>query len=318
MNIQQFKYILAVAEHRHFELAADKCFITQSTLSTMISKFEDEIGIKIFDRKKKPVEISNEGRIIIEQLKVITNNISELDELIKEVKGETKGNLSISIIPTISPYLLPLFLQDFAKKFPDLQLEVREQTTNEIIRQIKSRDLDIGIISVPMNDNDLIELELFKEPFVLYDSSRDIARNSSTTPNKISIKNIDTSNLWLMEEEHCMRTQVLSICDLAKTKSDRIKNIDFKAGSLDSLIRFVKTNKATTLLPYLSTVHFSEKDLECIQYFSDPVPLRTIGLVVHKNFVKKKILDALQKEIVSKVSTVIVEAEKKGVVMLPV
>jgi LysR family hydrogen peroxide-inducible transcriptional activator len=170
MNIQQLQYVLAVAENRHFELAAQKCFITQSTLSTMISKFEDEIGLQIFDRKNKPVSITTEGQIIIEQLKNIINDIEQLNELVKEIKGEIKGNLSISVIPTIAPYLLPLFMQSFASKFPDLNIKVKEQTTHEIIRNLKSRELDIGIISIPVEDKDIVEHKLYDEPFVFYDA----------------------------------------------------------------------------------------------------------------------------------------------------
>ena len=161
MNIQQFKYILAVAEHRHFELAAEKCFVTQSTLSTMISKFEDELGIQVFDRKKKPVGLTNEGELIIDQLKIILNNIDQLDELKHELKGEVKGKLTMAVIPTIAPFLLPLFLQDFANRFPDLVIEVRELTTKEILRQLKSRELDIGILSTPINDSEIKEVDLY-------------------------------------------------------------------------------------------------------------------------------------------------------------
>lgn len=211
MNLQQFQYILAVAEHKHFELAAEKCFISQSTLSTMISKFEEELGIKIFDRKKKPVHITAEGAIIIDKLKEVTTHIGQLKELVKEIKGEIKGKVSISVIPTVSSYLLPLFLQDFAKKYPLLKLEVREQTTQEIIRQLKSRDLDIGIVSTPLSDAMLEETELYREPFVLYDKQ-------TTSSKKVSVKNIDTSNLWLLEEGHCMRTQALQICNLKKSQ----------------------------------------------------------------------------------------------------
>ena len=169
MNIQQFQYILAVAEHKHFELASEKCFITQSTLSTMISKFEDEIGLKIFDRKKKPVQLTNEGIVIIEQLKIIVNNIGQLKELTKELKGEITGILTLSVIPTIAPFLLPLFLQDFASKFPNLIIKVREETTSEITRKLKSRELDIGILSIPIEDKELIEIKLYDEPFVFFD-----------------------------------------------------------------------------------------------------------------------------------------------------
>jgi len=294
MNIQQFNYILAVAEFKHFEIAAEKCNITQSTLSTMISKFEEEIGIEIFDRKKKPVQVTKEGSAIIEQLKIITNDIDQLKELTKEVKGEIKGNLTLSVIPTIAPFLLPLFLQDFAAKFPNLNIVVREETTSEIVRKIKSRELDIGILSIPIEDKDIIEVKLYDEPFVFFDAS-------DSESSSVSIQKINTNNLCLMEEGHCMRTQVLKLCDLNKTSIDTKLNFEYKAGSIDSLLRFVKANRATTLLPYLSIADFSENEKTHVSYFSAPVPYRSIGLVVHRHFVKKRLLETLQKNISEKI-----------------
>lgn len=311
MNLQQFQYILAVAEHKHFELAAEKCFISQSTLSTMISKFEEEIGVKLFDRKKKPVHVTAEGAIIIDKLKEVNTQIGQLKELVKEIKGEIKGRLSISVIPTVSPYLLPLFLHDFARKHPLLKLEVREQTTEEIIRQLKSRDLDIGIVSTPLSDAMLVETELYREPFVLYDKQ-------VTSKKRVSVKNIDTSNLWLLEEGHCMRTQALQICNMKKSQPSRIDNIDFKAGSIDSLIRFVNANEASTLLPYLSTIHLPTRDAKHIRSFITPVPVRTIGLVVHRHFVKNKVLELLKNEIEEKIKTVLPKSMMKGEAVRPV
>lgn len=298
MNIQQFQYILAVAEYKHFEIASEKCYITQSTLSTMISKFEDEIGIKIFDRKKKPVQLTNEGMVILERLKIIANDIDQLKELVKEIKGEIKGNLSLSVIPTIAPFLLPLFLQDFASQFPDLTILVKEETSGEIIRKIKSRELDIGILSIPIKDKDILETKLYDEPFVFFDAGE-------TKNNRISIKKIDGNNLCLMEEGHCMRTQVVKLCDLNKPYLSSKLNFEYKAGSIDSLLRFVKANRSTTLLPYLSVLDFSAHEKKHLSHFSSPVPYRSVGLVVHRHFVKKKILDALQQAILNKVSLIL-------------
>lgn len=311
MNLQQFKYILAVAEYRHFELAAQKCFITQSTLSTMISKFEDEIGIRIFDRNKKPVEISNEGLLILEQIKIIVNQVSQLDELVNEVKGEIKGNIRLAIIPTVSPYLLPLFLPSLARKYPLFKLEVREQTTNEIIRQIKSRDLDIGIASIPLQEKELIEIELYQEPFVLYDG-RGVKKTNA------HVHLLDVQNLWLMEEGHCMRTQVLSICDLKKKKNAPVKNIDFKAGSIESLLNFVKVHKGTTLLPYLSTLKLNKEDTRHVRQFATPIPMRSIGMIVHRHFVKKKALGLFKNHILASVGPVLELMNKKGMLIKPI
>ncbi|PBQ34613.1 DNA-binding transcriptional regulator OxyR [Sphingobacteriaceae bacterium] len=310
MNIQQFQYILAVAEHKHFELAAEKCFITQSTLSTMISKFEDEIDVQIFDRKKKPVQITNEGSVIIEQLKIITNTIEQLQELVKEVRGEIKGTVTLSVIPTVAPFLLPLFLQDFAAKFPSLTIKVREETTSEIIRKIKSRELDIGILSIPLADKDLIEIKLYDEPFVFFDAGNVVDKT-------VSMKKINLKNLFLMEEGHCMRTQVLQLCDISKQQIDTKLNFEYMAGSIDSLLRFVKANKATTLLPYLAVNDFSKEEKMHVGRFSSPVPYRTVGMVVHRHFVKKKLFEILQKDIMIKVSSVISKTDIVGEKLSP-
>jgi LysR family hydrogen peroxide-inducible transcriptional activator len=257
MNIHQFQYILALAETRHFENAAEKCFITQSTLSTMISKFEDEVGIIIFDRKKKPVELTSEGVIMIEQLKKISKEIEQLTEITKEIKGEVSGDLSISVIPTIAPGILPLFINDFASKFPNLNIEVKEETTAEIMRQIKSRDLDIGIVSIPLNDKDIREIHLYDEPFVFYDTN-------STIANKVDAAHLDVSNICLLDEGHCMRAQILELCNMQTNRLNNQINFKYNAGSIDSLMRFVKANKASTLLPYLSTIDLNAPSLSVL------------------------------------------------------
>jgi LysR family hydrogen peroxide-inducible transcriptional activator len=310
MNIQQFQYVLAVAETKHFEQAADKCFISQSTLSTMISKFEGEIGIKIFDRKKKPLIITQEGEAVLEQLRIIKKEIDQLDELTKEIKGEFLGSLSISVIPTIAPFLLPLFLQDFAKRFPKVSIQVKEQTTSEIMRQIKSRELDIGILSTPLLDKDLVEIDLYDEPFIFYDSEN--KRNQKILP-----KNLDMSKLCLLEEGHCMRTQVENLCDIHKMKLKSTLNFDYKAGSIDSLLRFVRANEASTLLPFLSTLELSDNEKTKLSQFADPIPYRSVGIVVHRHFVKNKILDHLKSSILTEVRTKLPKFQASGEQLAP-
>ncbi|MGB0428983.1 MAG: LysR substrate-binding domain-containing protein [Bacteroidia bacterium] len=311
MNIQQFKYILAVAKTQHFETAAELCYISQSTLSTMVSRFENEIGIKIFDRKKKPVKTTHEGDLIIEQLKSITKEIEQLNELTQEIKGEVKGNLSMAVIPTIAPFLLPLFLQNFAQKFPDLNIEVKEQTTAEIIRNIKLRELDIGIISIPVLDPDIKEVKLYDEPFRFFNATHDDGQ-------KIKSQHLDVNSLCLLEEGHCMRTQVIKLCDLHKKNLKSKLNFEYKAGSIDSLLRFVKANKATTLLPLLSTIDMSTQDQKHLSAFSNPVPFRSVGLVVHRHYVKNQVLKILKSEILEKVGQVMDLDDLEGEMLLPV
>jgi LysR family hydrogen peroxide-inducible transcriptional activator len=310
MNIQQFQYILAVAEHKHFELAAEKCFISQSTLSTMISRFEDEIGFKIFDRKKKPVQLTNEGAIIIEQLKIIANNIEQLKELTSIVKGEIKGSLTLSVIPTIAPFLLPIFLQDFATKFPNLKIKVREETTTEIIQKLKSRELDIGILSTPLKDNEILEIKLYDEPFLFFDAEQ-------VANDYITLEEIKMKNLCLMEEGHCMRTQVMQLCDNGDSQNGAKFNFEYKAGSIDSLLRFVKANKGTTLLPYLATIDFSKQEKTHLSNFLTPIPYRSVGMVVHRHFVKKNLLDILQKDITKIIMPILNKMEIDGERLYP-
>lgn len=295
MNIQQFNYVLAVAEHRHFETAAEKCFVAQSTLSTMISKFEEEIGVKVFDRRVKPVKLTQEGETIVLQLKRIKFEIEQLQESIQSLKGEMKGDIKIGCIPTIAPFLLPLFLQGFSNKYPELYLEIKELTTSEIEQRILSRDLDIGIVSTPIITEDLKKLPIYEEDFVLFDASNKVKK-------QVKLADLNMDKFWLLEEGHCMRTQVLEICDAVKPQLNPSLNINYKAGSIDSLLRFVKTNKGKTLLPALAVTDFTKEEKQHLRYFKKDNPYRTIGLVVHPHFAKAKVLKVLIKDIAATVN----------------
>ncbi len=298
MNLQQFEYVIAVSELRSFQKAADKCFITQSTLSTMVAKLEEELGIIIFNRKTKPVTVTEEGSKVIRQLKIISKEIDNLHEVVSELKGEIKGSIKIGVIPTISPYLLPLFLNDFVNQFPAVQFEISELTTDKITELITTRDLDIGILSTPLNLPEIREVHLYNEPFLIYDRLKKPGKSRS------AISDLDFSRLWLLDEGHCMRTQVESICGL-KNKRDINQNLEYKSGSIDTLMKFVKSNNGITLLPYLATMDFSEEDRKQLSKIQDPVPVRSIGLVVHQHFVKNNILELLKKDILRVVQPIL-------------
>jgi LysR family hydrogen peroxide-inducible transcriptional activator len=305
MNIQQMEYVIALAETRHFDSAAGRCFVTQSTLSTMIAKFESELGITLFDRKQKPLGITTAGMPVIEHMRVILKEIQQLHEISKELKGEVRGELKMAVIPTIAPFLLPLFLQGFAQKFPLLKIRVRELTTTEIMRQLKSRDLDIGIVSTPLHDSELLEFKLYDEPFVFYDAGL-------KQPKNVAAEKLDMRNIVLLEEGHCMRAQVVQFCDVKRKPLGNRLNFEFKAGSIDSLLRFVKVNKASTLLPYLATNDMPIRDLNRVSRFSGQEPYRTVGIAVHRHFVKKQVLELLQQEIIAVVSKVMPKRRFKG------
>lgn len=304
MNVQQIEYVIAVSKLRNFGKAAAQCFITQSTLSTMIARFETEIGVIVFDRKTKPVSITKEGEQIIQQLKIISKEIANLNEVVNALKGEIVGHLKIGAIPTVAPYLFPLFLYDFIKKFPKVHFEISEITTEKIMDSLKKRDLDIGIVSTPLEDSEIIETPLYNEPFLLFDSD-----NNKQSEN-FTIGDIDFNRLWLLEEGHCMRTQIEKICDL-REKRILNGNLDYKSGTIDTLMKFVNKNRGLTLLPQLAVLDLPESEHIHLKKFKAPIPVRTIGLVVHKHFVKKNILELLKGEIQAKVIPLI-EKNKEG------
>ncbi len=310
MNVQQIKYVIAVSKTGSFGQAAEMCFVTQSTLSTMVARFESELGITIFDRKTKPIRTTSEGSYILQQLKVISNEMNNLKEVVKELKGEVIGDLKIGAIPTVAPYLFPYFLQEFIKKIAYINFEISEIPTEKIVENLLSRDLDIGIAAIPLKHPDLIELPLYQEPFLLFD------KVDKNTNKKFTISEIDYKRLWLLEEGHCMRNQVEKICELRQERMIN-GNLIYKSGTIGTLMKFVNNNNGVTLLPQLATLDLSQKEQEHLRVFEDPTPVREIGLIVHKHFVKKNLLEELQKNIQEKILPLIGMEEKETNVISP-
>jgi len=308
MNIQQFQYVLAVVNSRNFEIAAERCYVTQSTLSTMIGRLEDEIGIKIFNRKTKPVSVTPEGEQLIERLRIVTHEIEQLNVLVQELKGEMVGELRIGIIPTVAPYILSRFLPRFVNQFPKVKTIVREMPTEQIQNGIKNRSLDIGILAVPIDDNELIEDRLYTEPFLIYD-----CRNISC-PSRLSARDLDYSKLWLLQEGHCLRTQVYKICERSSLSSKSNLNFEFESGSMDSLLRFTKANQGLTIIPYLASLDIADKDKVKLVEFKKPTPVRSIGLLTHKYFVKKSLLKELKTSIRESVEKFLPKIDKANII----
>ena len=298
MNIQQIKYVIAVEKLRSFGEAAKECYISQPTLSTMIARYEEEIGVIIFDRKTKPVTVTKEGKQIVQQLKILANEFQNLDVKISNLKGELVGKIKVGVIPTIAPYLLPRFLNEWIGKLPKMQFEISELTTDKIIEGIKHRDIDIGIASTPLKEPDLIEHHLYDEPFLLYDKS------GSGLKHGFNLKEIDINRLWLLEEGHCMKTQTETICGLRKKRKIN-SNLEYKSGSIDTLLRFVEKYNGITLLPLLSTTEFPLKNQKLLKEFKSPVPARSVGLIVHKHFIKQNVLAMLKKDIIKATSKIL-------------
>lgn len=302
MNVQQVDYILAVAELRHFGLAAEKCNITQSTISTMVSRFEEELGLQLFDRKTKPITITLEGEEVIKQLSIIREELGVLKEKVQELKGEGRGELRIGVIPTIGPYLLPLFLHDFVQMHPDIQFEVSEITTEQIVQDILNRRLDIGIVSIPLREPAIREVFLYDEPFLCYDPQKD--KQGGTC----QVKDLDYDRLWLLEEGHCMRTQVEKICAFQEARR-LSRNLDYKSATIHTLIKLVKKSMGMTLLPFLSTIDLTARERSHLYHFETPIPCRSVGLIVHQYFAKTTLLESLQQHIEGCIATKLPEVK---------
>ncbi|MCG2616508.1 LysR substrate-binding domain-containing protein [Terrimonas sp. NA20] len=292
MTFVQLEYIIAVDTWRHFATAAEHCFVTQPTLSMQIQKLEEELDVKIFDRSKQPVVPTETGAEIIEQARVIMSERNLLLEKLQNKKGVLTGELRIGIIPTLAPYLLPLFVQPFTKKFPSVKLVVHEMMTELIVARLREGKIDAGILVTPLQEAGIKEFILFYEELMAYASKK----NAIYDKTYILPQDIDPNKLWLLEEGHCFRSQIVNLCELRKMSKEG-SSFDYEAGSIETLRRMVELNDGITIIPELATLDMPPKQTQLIRPFKKPAPMREVSLVVHRNFVKKALIDALKEEI---------------------
>ena len=289
MTITQLKYVLAVAEHQNFTKAAEKCFVTQPTLSMQIQKLEDQLAIQIFDRSKKPIELTEVGRKIVNQAKNIVNEADRITDIVDQQKGFIGGEFNIGIIPTVMPTLLPMFLKSFIKRYPKIKLKIEELNTDEIIQRINDGHLDAAIAATPLKNEQIKERVLFYEPFVGY-----IPSNHRLTSKKtIEVSDLDINDMLLLEDGHCFRDGVLNLCNAKKTKD--LNEFQLESGSFEMLVKLTNEGMGMTLLPYLHTLDLKEKEQEKLHYFSEPSPAREVSLIYPKSELKIQIIDALHK-----------------------
>jgi len=292
MTITQLEYIVAVDTYKSFVLAAEKCFVTQPTLSMQVQKLEDMLGVKIFDRTRQPVTPTEVGMEIITQARIMLAESYKIKEIVTDRQKELSGELRIGIIPTISPYLLPKIISRFVEKYPQVKLVVWEHNTEHLIQQLKLGMIDCGILSTPLHEANLIEIPVFYENFVAY-----VSKSSKLYKKKyISPEDIDVEELWVLDEGHCMREQVLNICQRRKSTKG-FQHFEYNTGSVDTLKRMVDQNSGATILPELALDDLSEKQLDRIRYFKSPEPAREVSIVIQRNFLKRRMIEALKNEI---------------------
>jgi len=287
MTITQLHYVLAIAEHKNFTKAAEKCFVTQPTLSTQIQKLEEELDVLIFDRSKKPIELTEVGRKIVHQARNIVNESDRIQDIVDQQKGFIGGEFRLGIIPTVMPTLLPMFLKAFIKKYPKVKLKIEELTTEDIIQRINDGHLDAGIAATPLENEHIKERPLYYEPFVGYIPKE---HRLGQKP-KIDVDDLDIEDMLLLEDGHCFRDGVINLCKAFKKQTD--EKFQLESGSIETLIKLSDEGLGMTLLPYLHTLDLNEKLQSSLHYFNEPSPAREVSLIFHKSELKMQIVEAL-------------------------
>lgn len=292
MTLQQLEYLLAVDRYRHFGKAAQHCYVAQPSLSMQIKKLEEELKVSLFSRNSYPVTPTEAGLLVIEQAKKILQEAGAMQDILQHYTSEASGSLRVAIIPTLAPYLLPLFLDAFIKKYPGVKLSLSEVTTERIIKRLRNGSIDAGILATPLLEKDLEEQPLFQEEFVAY-----VSRKEKLFSKKYLLPtDIDVNKLWLLEEGHCLRNQVMNFCELQKSAAYE-KHFDYETGSIETLKKLVEKNAGITLLPELASLDLHPSKKQMLRYFKSPAPSRQISLVTTKGFSRKKLADLLIKEI---------------------
>jgi LysR family hydrogen peroxide-inducible transcriptional activator len=307
MTLTQLEYIVALDSYRHFVLASEKCFVTQPTLSMQIQKLEEELGVKIFDRTKQPVIPTEIGTSIIAQARIVLRDAGVIRQLIAEQKDIMTGEIRIGIIPTIAPYLLPPLFKNIREKYPQVKLVAREIITEEIVLELKNNRLDCGIVVTPLKDSSIKEDILFYEELFVYVSKT----NALYDKKYVLPTEIDPDQLWLLEEGHCFRSQILNLCELQKFSGLHFK---YETGNIETLKRMVDKSDGITILPELAVMEFTKPQMKLVKRLKEPSPAREVSLVTHRDHLKTKLIKTLKEEILAIVPKAMQKLNKKKVV----
>ena len=295
MTIIQLEYLIAVAKYGSFSAAATHCNVTQPSLSTQIKNLEEQLGVTLFIRNTKSIKLTEIGRGVVSQSKVAIAQFYGIEEYIKQMRGEIRGTLSVAAIPTIAPYLLHRFIPTFVADYPNVELVVKEMVTSDIISALESGTLDIGIAAAGFFEGeDIVEIPMFDDEFYLY-ASKD---NEILQQEQISIIELDVNKLLLLKDGHCLRTQILDLCNKSNPLSS---NLQLEGGSLETIMRVVDVTGGMTILPRMVIDFLSQERRDsCVRQFKEKNSTkRNIALVTSRNFIKTGSLLALKEAIVN-------------------
>lgn len=309
ITLTQLEYIVAVDTYRHFGRAAESCFITQPTLSMQIKKLEEDLEIIIFDRSKHPLIPTDVGQRIIEQARIALKQSEEINNIVKDHKNLVSGLIRIGIIPTMAPYLLPIFIGKYKRKYPNIFIKVVEETTANIVNLLHKDLIDVGILATPLKEDKINEKPIFYEEMLIYVSPSHKLYNQK----KITVKDIATPEIWLLSDGHCFRDQVINLCSYMGTTESELP-FHFEAGSLETLMNRVDREGGLTLIPELAKESMPESRLVNVRSFHNTKPLREVSLVYSRHFAKHKLINLLWREIKEAIPPGL-QDEKRGTIV---
>ena len=294
ITLTQLEYIVAIDEYRHFATAAEKCFVTQPTLSMQIKKLEDELGVIIFDRSRQPVVPTDLGAKLIEQARMTLSATQRIKEIIQEEQQEVEGTLKIGIIPTLAPYLLPVFIGPYIRKYPAVKVEVEELVSEEIIRRLKRYILDVGLFVTPYHDEKIVERPVFYEEMLVYaHPDCELLKKK-----EVGHEDIVTSDIWMLGNGHCFRNQVVNLCEMSASQHKNLP-FEFESNSLETRMRIVDVEGGFTLIPELALQYMSPEKKKQVRSIANTKPLREVSVIYSRHFTKQRLITLLCDEIKS-------------------
>ena len=309
-SIQQLTYLVAIDRYRSFSKAAEHCYVTQPTLSMQIKKLENDLGLPLLDRSKQPLKFTQIGELIVEQAREALSELKVIDDIIDRSKGKVAGELRVGIIPTIAPYLMPIFLGDFLRKYPEVELVVTEFKTDEIVERLNNESIDVGILATPLKIASIVEKPLFYEKLLAYADDE----LSSTKGNRIELDKMLSKKLWILSEGNCFRNQTFNLCSLNQTK---YKNLEFnyESGSIETLMRLVDKEGGSTIIPELALDVITEEQIDRVKFIGSTNPLREISTITRRKGLKESMINAMRDSIVKSLPKSVLDNKDNGEVV---
>ena len=295
MTIIQLEYLLAVANCGSFSMAAEHCFVTQPSLSMQIKALEEELGVVLLDRSKKPVIPTEAGEVVLEQVRETLKEYNSIREVVAEMKGEISGKLRLGVIPTIAPYLLHKFIPEFVRRYPHVEIEIREMVTADIIEALRRDQIDAAIVASGTCPEGIVEHDMFSDRFFLYVSPS----NPLYERSNVRIEDIDMKDLILLSPGNCMRDQILELC---QARRETVQNYSFESGTIDTLMRLVDCTNNVTIIPEMALEYIPVEHRSQVKTLAKGATSRKIAVAVRRTYVKTSIVQALMQTIMSSVA----------------